>query len=157
MASWCGPRCSGRPRAHKVRAAYAGISGDGHIGGYNISHAFYHAFGRDDFHPVPAISNAQHLSAQLAALEMAYERDWMIYKASAFFTSGRPRSERWPRHGFDAIVPNQQFAGGGFLGNAALADRGLINNVFEGGGTNFLNRQPVPLTGTGLSYSASTA
>jgi hypothetical protein len=53
--------------------------------------------------------------------------------------------------GFDGIVPNQQFAGGGFLGNGALADRGLINNLFEGGGTNYLNRQFIPLTGTGVT------
>jgi hypothetical protein len=26
----------------------------------------------------------------------------------------------------------------------------LINPLFEGGGTNFLNRQPIPLTGTGV-------
>jgi hypothetical protein len=144
------PAPLGRPQLHKVRAAYAGISGDGHIGRYNISHAFYHAFGRDDFNPVPAMNNAQHLSAQLAALEVAYERDWLIYKASAFFTSGDNDLNDGRATGFDAIVPNQQFAGGGFLGNQGLADRGLINNVFEGGGTNFLNRQPVPLTGTGV-------
>jgi hypothetical protein len=144
------PALLGRPQLHKVRAAYAGVSGDGHIGRYNISHAFYHAFGRDDFNPVPAMNNAQRLSAQLAALEIAYERDWLIYKASAFFTSGDRDLNDGRATGFDAIVPNQQFAGGGFLGNAALADRGLINNVFEGGGTNFLNRQPVPLSGTGV-------
>ena len=144
------PALIGRPRLHKIRAGYAGISGDGHIGRYNISHAFYHAFGRDEYHPLPALNNAQHLSAQLAALEIAYERDWLIYKASAFFTSGDRDLNDGRATGFDAIVPNQQFAGGGFLGNPALADRGLINNVFAGGGTNFLNRQPIPLTGTGL-------
>jgi hypothetical protein len=144
------PAPIGRPQLHKVRAAYAGISGDGHIGRYNISHAFYHAFGRDDFHPVPAMKNPQHINAQLAALELAYERDWLIYKASFFYTSGDGDINDGRAKGFDAIVPNQQFAGGGFLGNAALADRGLINNVFEGGGTNFLNRQLIPLTGTGV-------
>jgi hypothetical protein len=144
------PALLGRPRLHKVRAGYAGISGEGHIGRYNISHAFYHAFGRDDYHPLPALNNAQHLSAQLAALEIAYERDWLIYKASAFFASGDRDLNDGRATGFDAIVPNQQFAGGGFLGNPALADRGLINNVFEGGGTNFLNRQPIPLTSTGV-------
>lgn len=144
------PAPLGRPVLHKVRSAYAGISGDGHIGRYNISHAFYQAFGRDDFNPVPAMNNAQHINAQLAALELAYERDWAIYKASFFFTSGDSDINDGRAKGFDGIVPNQQFAGGGFLGNAALADRGLINNVFEGGGTNFLNRQPVPLTGTSV-------
>ena len=139
------------PLPHKIRAGYAGISGDGHIGRINVSHAFYHAFGRDSFHPIPAGKNPQHINAQLAAVEVAYEHDWMIWKASGFFTSGDGDLNDGRARGFDAIVPNQQFAGGGFLGNAALADRGLINNVFQGGGTNFLNRSPIPLTGTGLT------
>jgi hypothetical protein len=144
------PAPIGNPLPHKIRAGYAGISGDGHIGRINISHTFYQAFGRDSFHPIPAMKNAQHINAQLAALELAYEKDWMIWKASAFYTSGDGDLNDGRARGFDAIVPNQQFAGGGFLGNAALADRGLINNAFQGGGTNFLNRSPVPLTGTGL-------
>jgi hypothetical protein len=135
---------------HKIRALYAGFSGDGHIGRYNISHAFYHAFGRDDLHPIPANKQAQHISAQLAALEVAYEKDWMVWKASAFYTSGDEDLNDGQARGFDAIVPNQQFAGGGFLGSQALADRGLINNAFAGGGVNFLNRQPIPLTGTAV-------
>jgi hypothetical protein len=144
------PAPLGRIQPHKIRTLYAGVSGEGRLGRYNISHAFYHAFGRDDFHPVPALKNAQNISAQLAAVELAYERDWITYKASAFFTSGDRDLNDGRATGFDAIVPNQQFAGGGFLGNAALADRGLINNLFQGGGTNFLNRQPIPLTGTGV-------
>ncbi len=80
----------------------------------------------------------------------AYEKDWMTCKVSALLTSGDRDLDDGQRDGFDAIVPNQQFAGGGFLGNPALADRGLINNAFAAGGTNFLNRQPIPLTGTGV-------
>lgn len=144
------PAPIGNPQPHKIRAGYAGISGDGHIGRYNISHAFYQAFGNDSFHPIPATNNRQRINAQLAALELAYERDWMIWKVSAFYTSGDGDLDDGTARGFDAIVPNQQFAGGGFLSNAALADRGLINNRFLGGGINFLNRSPIPLTGTGL-------
>ncbi len=144
------PAPIGLPLPHKIRAAYAGLSGDGHIGRINVSHAFYQAFGRDDFHPLPAQKNPQHINAQLAALELAYEKDWKTYRVSAFFTSGDNDLNDGRARGFDAIVPNQQFAGGGFLGDRALADRGLINNAFEGGGTNFLNRQAIPLTGTGL-------
>jgi hypothetical protein len=144
------PAPIGFPVPHKVRSGYFGISGDGHIKRFNVSHAFYQAIGRDDFHPVPATKNAQSINAQLAALEVAYEKDWLIYKGSFFFTSGDGDLNDGRARGFDAIVPNQQFAGGGFLGNASLADRGLINNVFEGGGTNFLNRQLVPLTGAGV-------
>jgi hypothetical protein len=145
------PAPLGLPVPHKIRAAYAGIAGDGHIGRINVSHAFYEAFGRDDNNPVPAQNNAQHINAQLGALELAYEKDWMTFKLSGFCTSGDGKLNDGRANGFDSIVPNQQFAGGGFLGNPALADRGLINNSFEGGGTNFLNRELIPLTGTGVT------
>jgi hypothetical protein len=144
------PAPVGLPLPHKVRAAYAGISGDGHIKRFNVSHAFYQAFGRDDFNPIPAARNPQHINAQLASFELGYEKDWMEYKASVFYTSGDKNLNDGRANGFDGIVPNQQFAGGGFLGNPSLADRGLINNSFAGGGVNFLNREAIPLTGTGL-------
>jgi len=137
-------------RQRVARRPLPGIAGDGHIKRINISHTFYQAFGRDDLNPIPAAKNPQHINAQLAALELGYERNWMEFKASAFYTSGDHRLNDGQANGFDGIVPNQQFAGGGFLGSAALADRGLINNAFAAGGTNFLNREPVPLTGTGL-------
>ena len=144
------PAPIGLPVPHKVRAGYAGISGDGHIKRFNVSHSFYQAFGRDDLHPLPALKQAQHINAQLAAVEVAYESDWKTIRLSGFYTSGDKDINDGQARGFDAIVPNQQFAGGGFLGSASLADRGLINNAFEGGGINFLNRQAVPLTGTGV-------
>jgi hypothetical protein len=142
------PAPLGIPLPHKIRAAYAGVSGDGHIGRINISHTFYEAFGRDDLNPITAAP--LHINAQLAALELSYEKDWMTFKLSGFYASGSRNLNNGQGNGFDGIVPNQQFAGGGFLGNSALADRGLINNAFEGGGTNFLNREAIPLTGTGV-------
>jgi hypothetical protein len=145
------PAPLGLPAPHKIRAAYAGVAGDGHIGRINVSHAFYEAFGRDENDPMPARNNAQHINAQLGALELAYEKDWMTFKVSGFYTSGDGKLNDGRANGFDSIVPNQQFAGGGFLGNPALADRGLINNAFDGGGTNFLNRELIPLTGTGVT------
>ena len=74
----------------------------------------------------------------------------MTWKISGFYTSGSGNLKNGEATGFDGIVPDQQFAGGGFLGNPALADRGLINNTFEGGGINFLNREAIPLSGTDL-------
>ena len=148
------PAPIGLPVAHKIRAAYAGISGDGHIGRINVSHAFYEAFGRDDYNPIPANHNPQHINAQLGAAEFSYEKDWMTYKVSAFYTSGDKKLNDGHANGFDGIVPNQQFAGGGFLGNPSLADRGLLNNSFEAGGTNFLNREAIPLTGTAVDLFA---
>ncbi|MGH9673912.1 MAG: hypothetical protein ACRD44_12085, partial [Bryobacteraceae bacterium] len=144
------PAPIGGPRPHKIRAGYAGVTSEGRIGRYNVAHAFYYAFGRDSLNPIPAEKQAQHIRAFLGALEIAYERDWAIYKASFFFTSGDDDINDGRAKGFDGIIPNQQFAGGGFLGPGPLADRGLINPLFEGGGTNFLNRQVVPLTGTGV-------
>jgi hypothetical protein len=145
------PAPIGFPLPHKIRAGYAGVTGDGHIKRFNISHAFYEAFGRDDQNPIPAAKRAQHINAQLAAFEVGYEKDWMEYKASVFYTSGDKNLNDGHANGFDGIVPNQQFAGGGFLGNPSLADRGLLNSAFAGGGINFLNREAVPLTGTALT------
>jgi hypothetical protein len=143
------PAPAGIPTPHKVRAAYVGVSGDGHIGRINVSHAFYQAFGRDEMNPITV--RPEHINAQLAAAEFSYEKDWMTWKISAFYTSGERNLRGGHATGFDGIVPNQQFAGGGFLGNPALADRGLINNQFEAGGINFLNREGIPLTGTELT------
>ena len=142
------PAPVGLPLPHKLRAGYAGITGEGHIKRLSVSHAFYEAFGRDDQNPIAAA--AQHINAQLASLELGYEKDWMEFKASVFYTSGDKNLNDGHANGFDGIVPNQQFAGAGFLGNPALADRGLLNNAFAGGGVNFLNREPIPLTGTSL-------
>jgi len=145
------PARVGDPRPHKIRAAYAGWSGDGHIRRINLSHAFYHAFGRDDFHPIPAQKNPQHINAQLAALELSYDRDWLRYKGSFFFTSGDGDINDGRARGFDSIVDNQNFAGGGFLNNGLFADRGQTNPLFEGGGINLFNRQTIPLTGAGVT------
>jgi hypothetical protein len=144
------PSPLGLPVPHKIRAIYAGVAGDGHIGRVNVSHAFYEVFGRDDLNPIPALKPAQHINAQLAAMEVSYEKDWKTFRASAFYTSGDHNLNDGQANGFDAITPNQQFAGGGFLGSTTLADRGLINNAFAGGGLNFLNREPIPLTGTAV-------
>lgn len=143
------PSPVGDPRPHKVRAGYAGFAGDGHIGRYNASHAIYYAFGRDDRNPITA--SPQHIKAFMGAAELAYEVDWRIYRASVFYASGDSDLSDGKAGGFDAIVDNPQFAGGGFLGNPLLADRGILNPLFEGGGTNLLNRQTIPLTAAGVS------
>ncbi len=145
------PAPIGDPRPHKIRAGYAGFAGEGHLGRYNVSHAIYYAFGRDDFHPLPPLNNPQHIKAFMGALELDYEVDWRRYRVSFFYASGDDDINDGVAGGFDAIVDNPQFAGGGFLGNPALADRGLLNPLFEGGGTNLLNRQTIPLTAAGVA------
>jgi hypothetical protein len=142
------PAPVGMPVPHKISAGYVGITGDGHIKRFNVNNSFYQAFGRDTENPIAAAP--QHINAQLATFELGYDKDWMEFKTSVFYASGDKNINDGHANGFDAIVPNQQFAGGGFLGNPSLADRGLLNNSFAGGGTNFLNREPLPLSGTGL-------
>ena len=83
------PAPVGVPLPHKVSAGYVGISGEGHIKRVNVSHSFYQAFGRDDFNPIPARNNPQHINAQLAFAEAGYEKDWMEWKASGA-TRARP-------------------------------------------------------------------
>ena len=143
------PSPLGDPLPHKVRAGYVGTAGEGHVGRYNLTHALYYVFGRDDRNPI--VARPQNIQAYMAAVELAYEVDWRIYKLSLFHASGDGDLSDGKARGFDAIVDNPQFAGGGFLGNPALADRGLINPLFEGGGVNLLNRQTIPLTAAGVA------
>ena len=76
----------------------------------------------------------------------------MELKASVFYTSGDKNLNDGHANGFDGIVPNQQFAGGGFLGNpVAGRSRPAQQRVRRRAARNFLNREPIPLTGTGLT------
>ncbi len=149
------PQPIGDPQPHKIRAGYAGFAGDGHFGRINVSNAFYQAFGRDDFNPIK--DHPLHINAQLAALELSYDRDWLRYKASFFYSSGDSMADPGQARGFDSIVDNQNFAGGGFLNNGLFADRGQTNPLFEGGGINLFNRQGIPLTGTGVNLVSSNS
>ncbi|HEY5041716.1 MAG TPA: hypothetical protein VIK53_06895, partial [Verrucomicrobiae bacterium] len=74
------PEPLGTVRAHDENVYYLGWGGDGHIGRFNISHQFYQAFGRDDFNNLAG--HAVTINAQMAALEVSYDRDWARYKAS---------------------------------------------------------------------------
>jgi hypothetical protein len=77
------PAPLGTVRAHDENVYYLGWGGDGHIGRFNISHQFYQAFGHDDFNGLAG--HGVDINAQMAALEISYDRDWARYKAS-FFT-----------------------------------------------------------------------
>jgi hypothetical protein len=97
---------------HDVNALYFGWAGDGHIGRLNITHAFYEVVGRDSFnglagHPV-------EINAQMAALELSYDRDWLRYKASIFYASGNKNPNGSTATGFDSIFDNPNFTGGPF-------------------------------------------
>lgn len=106
------PEPLGTVRAHDVNAYYLGWGGDGHIGRFNISHQFYQAFGHDDFNGLAG--HAVDINAQMAALEVSYDRDWARYKASFFYASGDGNATDGQANGFDTIVDNPNFTGGPF-------------------------------------------
>ncbi|HKF25496.1 MAG TPA: carboxypeptidase-like regulatory domain-containing protein, partial [Candidatus Acidoferrum sp.] len=115
------------PVPHGIRAGYFGWLGSGHIHRINLTHAFYQAVGEDTFNPIAG--RPVTLSAQLAAAELSYDRDWVRYRLSAFYTSGDANPRDGRAHGFDAILDLDSFAGGIF---------------------SFWNREGFRLTGSGV-------
>ncbi len=106
------PAKIGSVRPHEVKAHYAGFAGDGHLGRLNLSHAFYWAFGTDSDQPLAG--GPVDVSAQMAALELSFDRDWARFRLSGFFSSGDGDPQNGDGHGFDAIYDNPNFAGGPF-------------------------------------------
>ena len=109
---------NGTIRTHQVHAYYLGWAGNGHIGGMNVSHAFYQALGHDDFNTLAGRS--VDINARMGALELSIDRDWARYRASFFYASGdssnRSGTSRTDgtAHGFDSIVDGTHFAGSDF-------------------------------------------
>lgn len=97
---------------HKVDAFYFGWAGDGHINRFNVSHAFYWVLGRDTLNPLAG--KPQNINAQMAALELSYDRDWARFRTSFFWSSGDDDINDEDAEGFDSIFDNPNFAGGGF-------------------------------------------
>jgi hypothetical protein len=122
------PALIGTVRPHAINAAYFGVTGEGHIGRINVTDAFYEVYGRDSFSQIAG--HAVTIDAQMGALELSYERDWLTYKASFFYASGDgdPKSRR--ATGFDSIFDNPDFAGSQF---------------------SFFNRQGINLSSTGVN------
>ncbi len=112
---------------HSVNVGYFGWAGDGHIGRYNLTHQFYWAFGRDSLNPLA--NQAQTINAQMAAIEASYDRDWVRFRASFFYSSGDHNINNSHATGFDSILDAPNFAGGPF---------------------SFWNRQQIPLFGANL-------
>jgi Carboxypeptidase regulatory-like domain len=117
----------GGPIPHGIRVGYFGWLGSGHIRRVNVTHAFYQAVGEDTFNPIAG--RPVTVNAQMAAVELSYDQDWMRYRVSTFYTSGdaNPRDRR--ARGFDTIVDLPNFAGGLF---------------------SFWDREAIPLTGAGV-------
>ena len=135
---------------HEVDAYYLGWNGNGHINRINVSHAFYWVLGRDELNPLAG--RELSINAQMAAVELSYDRDWMRFRSSFFWSSGDPDLNDGQGEGFDAIFDNPNFAGGEFsywqrqmvrLFGVNLVNRqSLVPNLrsskFEGQ-TNFVN------------------
>jgi hypothetical protein len=146
------PAAIGDFTPHTLNVAYLGTSSDGHIGRINVSHAFYWALGHDSHNPLAG--RPVHVNAQMAALELAEDLDWLRPKVSFFWSSGDKYPEDSVARGFDSIFDNVNFAGGGqgFIANPTLTqqDRILINPPIPIG-TSFWNQQSLRLTGSNVA------
>ncbi len=146
------PSPIGTIREHEVSAFYLGWNGDGHIGRMNVSHAFYHALGRDEFNGIAG--QATDINAFMTAAELSYDKDWIRYKGSIFFASGDSDATDGRATGFDSILDNANFTGGPFsywtrqgfnLGGTALSLKSrnsLVPDLRTGkaeGQANFVN------------------
>src|SRR5262249_23402281 len=89
-----------------------GWAGDGHIDRYNLSHAVYWALGRDSLNPLA--NQDQDINAQMAAVELSYDRDWVRFRTSFFWSSGDTNPNNKHATGFDSILDHPNFAGGDF-------------------------------------------
>jgi hypothetical protein len=99
-------------REHDVRTLYLGWAGDGHIGRWNISHAFYWVLGEDEFNGLAG--RRIDVNAQFAAVELSYDFDWLRVKASGVWASGDRDPSDDHGTGFDSIVDAPFFIGGPF-------------------------------------------
>jgi hypothetical protein len=112
---------------HNLNIVYLGVTGDGHIGRLNLTHAFYQALGEDDLNPIA--NRKVDVNAQMLAVEASLDRDWVRLKGSFFWSSGDDKPQDDDARGFDAIFDEPLFAGGEF---------------------SFWNGQGIRLTGTGV-------
>ena len=120
----------GGPLAHGIRVGYFGWLGSGHIRRINLTHAFYQTVGEDTFNPIAG--RPVTVNAQMAAVELSYDRDWIRYRISTFYTSGDANPRDGRARGFDSINDLPNFAGGIF---------------------SFWNREAIRLLGSGVSLT----
>jgi len=97
---------------HRVRAYYAGLGGDGHLGRVNVTHQFYQAFGTDEFNGIAG--RPVDIRGRFAAVEASVDRDWLRPKAVFVFASGDDDPDDDRAGGFDAILDNPNIGGGAF-------------------------------------------
>jgi hypothetical protein len=100
------------PQTHTLDTVYLGWTGDGHIGRLNVNHAFYQVLGRDTHNNLAG--KPVDVNAQMAALEASMDFDWLRPKLTFFWASGDDKPLDGRGRGFDSILDNPNFAGGGF-------------------------------------------
>lgn len=120
------PASIGLERAYDYDVTYVGVSGDGHLGGINLSTSAYLAVGDADRGVF--VERQQDIRAGFFAAELSKDFSWIRARASFAWASGDPDPFDGRAEGFDAIFENPLFAG---------AD------------TSFWIREPVPLIGGG--------
>ena len=97
---------------HYLQAYYLGWTGDGHIGWLNIDHAFYQVLGEDGLNGIAG--QRVDINAQMAALELSVDKDWMRHKLSIFYASGDSKPADDEATGFDTVFDRPFFIGGPF-------------------------------------------
>ncbi len=127
------PAVVGDVRPHSVKVGYLGFSGDGHLGGgrlgrFNLTNAYFFAFGRDTRNPIAG--RPVHIQSQMAATELSYDKDFVRFKGSFFWAQGDKNPTDGRASGFDSILDDPNFVGGQF---------------------SFWNRQGIRLTQTGVA------
>jgi len=125
------PAPVGIVQPHKIRTEYYGLTGNGHIGQLNLTHAFYEVLGTDSLNPIA--ERSVRVNAQMAAAEISLDRDWLRYRVSFFYASGDKNPLGGTATGFDGIFDNPNFAGGIF---------------------SFWNREGIRLTGSGIALTS---
>lgn len=126
------PALLGSLRGRDYDVLYLGYNLDGRVGRVNLTGSFYWALGEDRnsfFTDRPA-----DISAQFAALEASYDRDWMRFRLSAAYASGDSNPYDNRETGFDAIFENP---------------------VFAGADTSYWIRQTIPFAGGGRAVSVN--
>ncbi len=106
------PEPLGTVAPHDVHSYYIGWNGDGHFGHLNITHSLYEVVGSDQFNGLAG--QKTNINAQMAALELSYDFDWLRFKASFFYASGDNNATDNKATGFDSIVDNPNFIGAPF-------------------------------------------
>lgn len=106
------PAPIGNVQDHSLSAYYLGWTGDGHIGWLNITHAFYEVLGEDNLNGIAG--HRVSINAQMAALELSVDQDWLRHKVSFFYASGDDKPTDDEATGFDTILDRPFLFGGPF-------------------------------------------